>query len=46
MRSQTHMKVQALFVWFMNMNRSDDGLIKNPKIVTGRFEIVLCMTVV
>jgi len=46
MRSHTHMQVQVLSVWLMKMNRSDDGLIKNPKLVTRSYEIVLCMTVV
>lgn len=46
MRSKTHMQVQVLFVWLMKRNKSDDGLIENPKLVTRRFEIVLCMTVV
>lgn len=31
MRSQTHMQVHVLFVWLMKMNRSDDGIIENPK---------------
>jgi len=44
MRSQTHMQVQVSFVWVMKLNRSDNDLNKNPKLVTRRLEIVLCMT--
>jgi hypothetical protein len=38
MKSQSQMQLQILFVWFMKMNRSGDGLIENPKLVTRRFE--------